>query len=111
VQLKRRLSQAGRAAKPALAGLLAVLVLAFGFLAAHGPLHRSLHNDGTAGASLCVLCLFAQGQVDSTDIAPALVLCVFILLSGVLAACAGVPWSVDLLLPPGRAPPCFSSVS
>ena len=29
----------------------------------------------------------------------------------VLAACAGVPRTIDFLLPPGRAPPCFSSVS
>jgi hypothetical protein len=95
----------------ALAGLLAVLVLSLGLLAANESLHRLLHNDCAADASLCVVCLFAQGQVDSTDITPALVLGVFLLLCGVLAIRASAPWSVDFLLPPGRAPPDLSFAS
>jgi len=95
----------------ALAGLLAVLLLAVGLLAASGPLHRSLHHERAAGANFCAVCLFAQGQVEPPNLGPVFISIVFFLLCGLPTASAGVPWSVDSLLPPGRAPPRLSHVS
>ena len=95
-------------AKPFLAGLLAVLLFAFGFVAASGSLHHSLHHDGAADVNSCVICLLAQGHVDLPDASTVLVTAVFYPLCGLLAASAGVPWSFDFLLPPGRAPPGLS---
>jgi hypothetical protein len=111
VQLDRTVRDLRRVAKPALAGLLAALLFSFGLLAASGPLHRSLHHDRAAGANFCAVCLFAQGQVELADVAPILTASVLFLLCGLLSASAGVPSSVDSLLPPGRAPPCHFSVS
>ena len=111
MQLNRTVRDLRRVAKPALAGLLAALLLAFGLLAANGPLHRSLHHDGAVGASFCAVCLFANGHVELADVAPVLSASVLFVLCGSLAASAGVPWSVDSLLPPGRAPPRLSHVS
>jgi len=111
VQLNRTVRDLRRVAKPALAGWLAALLLAFGLLAANGPLHRSLHHDRAAGANFCAICLFAKGQVEPPNLGPVFLSSVFFLLGGLPAAIAGVPWSVDSLLPPGRAPPRLSSVS
>jgi|SRR6266567_1610165 len=111
VQLNRTVRDLRRVAKPAMAGLLAALLLAVGLLAASGPLHRSLHHERSAGANFCAVCLFAQGQVEPPNLGPVFISSVFFLLCGLPAASAGVPWSVDFLLPPGRAPPRLASVS
>lgn len=111
VQLNRTLRDLRRVAKPALAGLLAALLLAFGLLAASGPLHQSLHHDRPPGANFCAVCLLAQGQVELADVAPGFTASVLFLLCGLLAASAGVPSSVDSLFPPERAPPRLFSVS
>jgi len=92
-------------AKLCLAGLLAVLLLAFGTFAANGSLHHAVHHDSSGDANSCVICSLAQGHVDLPVSSPILVATVFFPLCGLLAASAGVPWSFDFLLPPGRAPP------
>jgi len=111
VQLKGTVRDLQRVAKPALAGLLAGLLFAVGLLAASGPLHRSLHHERAAGMNLCAVCLFAKGQMEAPSLGPVFVSSVFFRLYGLLAACAGVPWTVNCLLPPGRAPPPLLSVS
>jgi len=110
VQPNRTLRDLRRVAKPALAGLLATLFIAFGLLAASDPLHRSFH-ERTPGASFCAVCLFAQGQIELANTAPVLAASLLFFLCGLLAASAGVPWSVVSLLPPGRAPPRPSHIS
>jgi hypothetical protein len=110
VQPNRTLRDLQRVANPALAGLLATLLFAFGLVAANGSLHRLLHHERAAGANFCAVCLLAHGQVELAEVAPVLSASVFFLLCSLLAASAGVPWSIDSLLPPGRAPPrCFSA--
>ncbi len=104
----RKLPGLARTAKPALAGLLVVWIFLLGLAAADGPLHRSLHQNGSSGPVSCAICLFALGQVDSPAATPVLALAVFVLLAGVLAIRASLPFSFDFLLPPGRGPPCPS---
>ena len=111
VQLNGTVRDLRRVAKPAMAGLLAALLFAFGLLAANGPLHRSLHHERAAGTNFCAVCLFAKGQVEPPNLGPVFLSSVFFLLCGLLAASAGGPWSIDSLLPPGRAPPRVSRVS
>ena len=52
--------------------VLAGVMLVFELLAANTEFHRALHKSGTASADTCVLCQFANGQVDSPP--PALTL-------------------------------------
>jgi hypothetical protein len=98
-----------KVAKLFMAGFLAVLLLAFGVFAASSTLHRVLHQDSAADASSCVICSLAQGQVDLPALSPALAATILFPLCGLLAASAGVPWSFDFLLPPGRGPPGISN--
>ena len=53
-----------------LACVLAGALLLFEVLAANGQFHQSLHHEGKAASNTCILCLFAKGQVDSSDVAP-----------------------------------------
>ena len=53
-----------------LAGLLAGALLFIEILGANGGFHQSLHPNGTAASSSCLLCLFAKGQVDLPQSAP-----------------------------------------
>ena len=93
--------------KSFLAGLLAVLLLVSGILAASDSLHYSLHHDRAADANACVICMLAHGHVDLPKAAPIFATAVFYSLCGLLTASAGLPLSFDSLLPPGRAPPPF----
>jgi hypothetical protein len=106
--MQREQKSPKRVAKSFVAGLLAVLLLAFGVLAASGSLHHSRHHDSATDASSCVICSLAQGQIDLPETSPVVATTVFHPLCGLLAASAGVPWSFDFLLPPGRAPPRLS---
>jgi hypothetical protein len=95
-------------AKLFMAGLLAVLLLGFGGFAAAGSLHHAAQHDHAADAGACVICSLAHGQIDLADNAPLVAATLFLPLCGLLAASAGVPWSYDFLLPPGRGPPGLS---
>jgi hypothetical protein len=86
-------------------------LFALGLLAASGPLHLALHNDRAPGSNFCAVCLFTKGQIEPSDVGPLLISVTFFLLCGLLAASAGVPGSIDSLLPPGRAPPPLFFVS
>ncbi|MCL4788303.1 MAG: hypothetical protein KJ070_16165 [Verrucomicrobia bacterium] len=94
--------------KSLMAGLLAVLLLAFGSLAAGGALHHWAHHEGDGDTKPCMICTLAQGQLNVPESAPVLPVEVVFLPCGLLAASAGVPWSPPSLLPPGRAPPGLS---
>ncbi len=107
-RMQREQKSPKQVAKSFVAGLLAVLLLAFGVLAASGSVHHSLHHDGDTDAGSCVICSLTQGHIDLPEAAPCLATAVFHPLCGLLPASAGVPCSLDFLLPPGRAPPCPS---
>lgn len=130
---KRQLGERGVLAR-ALAGLLAMLVLAVSFIAASPVLHSALHghesveeadssascdhvhghdqegeNSPGKGSSdpheSCVICLFAHGAVMQTDVAAPVAPPVYQLpIAGVRPESAQLPPSRFLLLPE-RAPP------
>jgi len=97
--------------RQALAAWLALALLALGFLAASGPLHHAWQHHDTSHGGGCAICLFAKGQVDVADVLPVLGPAVFVFLCGLLSQSASAPGRIDLLLPPGRAPPCPASIS
>ena len=55
--------------KPALAGLLAVLLLSLSAMAASPALHQWLHSDAGAANHECAVTLFAKGQVNAAVVA------------------------------------------
>jgi hypothetical protein len=105
VHLERRLSGLGRVAKPALAGLLAALLLVSATLSVSHALHQSLHRDGAANNHFCLVCSFAKGQVSAADVALASALVVFFCLCGIRAAKPSPLPGFDYRLSPSRAPP------
>ena len=93
------------------AGLLAGMMLVFSLLTASGHLHHALHHEGAVGGTHCAICLFTKGQVDLPDAAPVFAVGVFLLTVGLILARTTFASAVIALLPPGRAPPRFASVS
>jgi hypothetical protein len=93
-----------------LAGLLAATVLLFELLAADDATHRALYHGGNTGSNQCVLCLFAKGQIDSSESAPILAAVVVPAFFSTQCAKSIVLVDVTYLAPPGRAPPSFSSL-
>ena len=95
-------------AKPALAGLLAVLLLIATFLAVSGALHQSLHHDASGSHHICLICSFAKGQVNAADVAPVAALLVLCSLFSYRASIPSPLPVFDYRLSPSRAPPAFA---
>lgn len=106
--MQREINTPPFGAKSLMVGLLAVLLLAFGSLAAGDALHHWAHHESTGDTKPCMICTLAQGQLNVLESAPVQPAEVVFLPCGLLAASAGVPWSPHSLLPPGRAPPGLS---
>ena len=105
LQVEPRLSGLRWVAKPALTGLLALLLLVSGALSVSHALHQSLHNDTTGSHHFCLVCLFAKGQVSAADVA---VVAALLVLFALFSPYAGNPSplpSFDYRLSPSRAPP------
>jgi hypothetical protein len=100
-----------KAAQPAIAGLLAVLLLFAVTLSVCPSLHQYLHHDAGEPDHHCLVCLFAQGQVNAA--AGAVAVFAFFLAIVYFAAWAltGAQPAPDFRLSPSRAPPGFSFVS
>jgi hypothetical protein len=105
VQLKRELSGFSRAAKSALAGLLALFVLVATTSSVSHGLHQALHPNAPASSHLCLICSLAKGQVTAADVAPALALFSLVLLFSVPALKTLALPASDRRLAPSRAPP------
>ena len=54
-----------RCFRPALAGLMVLLVLFLGLLASNEGAHNKLHQRGTAHDATCAVCAVAKGLVDA----------------------------------------------
>jgi hypothetical protein len=111
LQLERKTSVFQFVAKPALAGLLCVLLLCFSTLAANPSLHKLVHSDSAPDSQTCVVCLLVQGQVDSAVVAPILSVFVFSLLFLVAATRTAAFREFDYQLAPSRGPPSRPSSS
>ena len=105
MQLESRLSGLRRVAKPALSGLLALLLLICGVISVSRALHQSLHSDTTGGHHLCLVCSFAKGQVSAADVALVAAVQVLSPLSSLSAADTSPLPAFDYRLSPSRAPP------
>ena len=110
MQRETRLSGLGRVAKPALAGLLAVLLLISATLAVSGALHQLLHNDVAGNHHFCLVCSFAKGQVSVADVALVAALLVLCPLFSLRAANPSPLSAFDYRLSPSRAPPALASL-
>jgi hypothetical protein len=110
LQLERKPPGYGPAAKAALAGLFAVLLLWSTTLAVSSAHRQSHQSASTAAHQTCVLCLFAHGQITAADTA--------VTLAGGTGAPVDLPpspgaefsASFDYRLSPSRAPPFSFSV-
>ncbi|MEI8041829.1 MAG: hypothetical protein WCL11_10490 [Verrucomicrobiota bacterium] len=98
-----------RAAHPAIAGLLAVLLLVSGTLSVSHALHHSLHSDEGQGSHICLVCSLAKGQVDTVAVATAWTAPFLRCLSDVRTAHTSPPPASDYRLSPSRAPPAALS--
>ena len=97
-----------KVAKPALGGLLVLLLLLLSALSASPTLHQKLHADAGATDHSCVITLFAKGQI--TPAPAALILAAFVSLAGAIALLAEtllLP-SADYRFSASRAPPSSS---
>ena len=93
--------------KPALAGLLVVLLLVSAFASAAPCLHEWLHSDHQAPAHFCLVTVLEHGQTETVstriDILPASTTASF---TAALAESFFI--SHDLVLHPERGPPVLS---
>jgi hypothetical protein len=110
LQVEPRLSGLRRVAKPALSGLLALLLLICGVISVSRALHQLLHNDAAGSHHLCLACSFAKGQISAADVALVAALLVLRLLSCLRAAYPAPLPSFDYRLSPSRAPPAPASL-
>lgn len=104
----QRLRQAGL--RTLLAALLAVLLAIFGLLAAGNHAHQVFHRHDVHDEPGCVICLLAHGLADAAEVAVLPATVAYCQLFIPLLASAPVLPPLQHLLPPGRAPPPFSSV-
>jgi hypothetical protein len=93
-----------RAAKPALAGLLALLLLALSTISVCPSLHKFLHSDGETNHQ-CLVCSFAKGQVTAAEVSGVFAALVIGLVGLVLLPKVSPLPSFDFSLSPSRAPP------
>jgi len=105
VHRERTLSGISRLAKPALAGLLAVILLGAGTLLINHALHQSLHPDGAGDSHFCLVCLFAKGQVSAADVGLVSAAWVLSSLSAIRLVNTSPLPGFDYRLSPSRAPP------
>jgi hypothetical protein len=106
VRRESQLSSFGSVAKPALAGLLVLLLLVAAAFSGNVTLHRSLHSGNGDGYHLCLICSLAKGQFSAAETGLfAVVLFLRLLLSDLRPGSFLPLPSFDYRLPPSRAPP------
>jgi hypothetical protein len=101
-----RLSGFQAPAKSALAGLLALLLLAAATFSVCDGLHRCLHSGDTANHHFCLVCSLAKGQASAVEMGVVAFVVLFSCLFGLRLANAAPVVEADVRLSPSRAPPC-----
>jgi hypothetical protein len=105
VQRFSKLFGFGSVAKPAIAGLLAFLILVAATLSASHSLHKSLHPEGSAATHGCLVCALLSGHVSAGDVAViALIFAIGFVFFLQVAQASLLPGH-DYRLSPSRAPP------
>jgi hypothetical protein len=105
VQPEKTFSCFGRVTRPALAGVLALILLFVAVLSASPSLHRYFHHNSAVGDHLCLVCAFANGQVNTAEVASAAALIFLSFVCGICAVQTTPLPSFDYRLSPSRAPP------
>ena len=105
VHLGRKLWSNDSIAKPVLAGLLALLLLAGTSLSIRHSAHGAFPGQGDAGHDLCLLCSFAKGQVNTSEATQETAFLVLVLFSPVLLLGTPPFLGFNYRISPGRAPP------
>ena len=105
MQQTRSLLAYRRVAKPALAGLLALIVLVATTFSVSHALHQTLHPNAPAGNHFCLVCSLVKGQVNAADVSAALLLFTAVLVFSFPALELVIQSAVDRRLNPSRAPP------
>jgi hypothetical protein len=105
VQPKRRPFGLGVPAKPALAGLLALLLLVATTLSVSHALHQSLHQSGSVNSHFCLVCSFAKGQVSTSDLTLISSLLVLLFLFSIRLASSPSTAALEYSPSQSRAPP------
>ncbi len=95
-------------ASPALAGLLALLLLVAGMLSVSQCLHQALHPEGAGSDHSCLVCSLVKGQVSAVSVAAVMALLVLCCFSAVLCARISPLPGFDYRLSPSRAPPTLA---
>ncbi len=98
------------AARPALAGLMAVFLVFISTLAASPSLHQLIHSDAGAPGHQCVVTLFSRGQVNAASTASIIIVAAAIFGGTVLLAETLVLPSANYRFSSSRAPPSFLSL-
>ena len=105
LQLGQTISRNARSSGPALAALLALLLLAAAILSVSQALHQCLHGEAAASGHVCLVCSLAKGQVGALPVALVCSVCVSpCLWYFCLVHTLPLP-GFDYRLSPSRAPP------
>lgn len=96
--------------KPAIAGLMAAMVLVLALFAASEDLHLKLHQDSpTAHHGPCAICSVAQGQVETPAINTFAIVATPSISWTLSVADFTLPQAADFSVASSRGPPVFIS--
>ena len=99
----------GNAAKSALSGFLAFVLLVSATLSVSHAFHQKVHTENGGSGHSCLICSLSKGQVNAADVAPILTIFVSSLLFFIPVLRVGWLPVTDRRLAPNRGPPAGSS--
>lgn len=91
--------------KPALAGLLVLLVVLMTFASASAGLHGQFHSNSTDDHGPCAVCTIAKGQLDTPVVSVSEVFASLSVAWTVPSLQTAPPCVIDLSVAPSRGPP------
>jgi len=95
--------------RPAVAGLMALVLLLVGLLASSERIHSWLHTDSPSTHGSCAVCALVKGQLDAPAVSPSFAVAL-IPLSGIVPVLESAPTpAVDFSAATSRGPPTPAS--